>query len=290
MPGPNCVLCHKRIRNGPAPPLTGEYAGHCEKCRRKARRAASSSDSGSNSSSASDCESSGSTELGRESAGSESGSESTWSESGSKSDGSPAARRRPPDFSVSPLEQQRLEKVGGVGGRHNRSREREVASAGLTFSDWASAKGPRVAAAGGGGGGGGGSGATAGAVPSDGDGQTAAAAAASTPAPRAKRFVRHRRHLHGEGDGVNADAQSAKERPFDHMANAVGTGKRLIHMELLLPWMERHLCCRKCSETAAKQNLTTNAEFLEEKFSKSGIDFMPEVAYAAPTRRLQPMH
>jgi hypothetical protein len=70
---------------------------------------------------------------------------------------------------------------------------------------------------------------------------TAAAAAASTPAPRVKRFVRRRRHLHGEGDGVNADAQSAKERPFDHMANAVGTGKRLIQMELLLPWMERHL-------------------------------------------------
>ena len=262
MPGPianvHCVLCHKRIRKGPAPPLTRKYAGLCEKCRSRAKRAASSSDSGSNSSSASDCESSGS-ESDRESAGSESGSESTGSESGSESDGSPAARWRPPKFSISPLEPQRLEKVGGVGERHNPSREKEVASAGLSLSDWASAKGPRVAAAGGGGGGGsgGGSGATAGAVPSDGDGQTAAAAAASTPAPRPKRVVRRRRHLHGEGDGVNADAQSAKERPFDHMANAVGTGKRLIQMELLLPWMERHLCCRKCSETAAKQNLTT---------------------------------
>ena len=165
-----------------------------------------------------------------------------------------------------------------MGGRHNSSTLKREEAAGLTLADWASAKGPRVAAAGGGGGGGGGSGATAGAVPSDGDGQTAAAAAASTPAPRPKRVVRRRRHLHGEGDGVNADAQSAKERPFDHMANAVGTGKRLIQMELLLPWMERHLCCRKCSETAAKQNLTAFAAFLEDKFSKSGINFMSEVA------------
>ena len=201
-----CV-CHKRIRNGVAPPLAGKYAGYCEKCRSKAKRAANSTDSGSDSSSASDCESSGS-ESGRELAGSESGPES---------DGSPAARPRPPDFSISPQEQQHLEKVGGVGGRHNLSREKEQA-AGRSYSDWASAEGPRVAAAGGGGGGGGGggSGATSGAVPSDGDGQTAAAAAASTPAPRVKRYVRPR-HLHGEGDGVDADApppRSPKSPPL----------------------------------------------------------------------------
>ena len=143
MPGPNCVLCHKRIRNGPAPPSTGEYAGHCEKCRRKARRAASSSDSGSNSSSASDCESSGS----------ESGRESSGSESGLEFDGSPAARRCPPKFSVSPQERQQLEKVGAMGGCHNHSTiEREEAAQPLSLSEWASAEGPRVAAAGGGGG------------------------------------------------------------------------------------------------------------------------------------------
>jgi hypothetical protein len=79
-----------------------------------------------------------------------------------------------------------LEKVGGMGGRHNSSTLKREEAAGLNLADWTSAEGPRVAAAGsgsggGGGGGGGGSGATAGAVPSDGDGQTAAAAAASTP-------------------------------------------------------------------------------------------------------------
>jgi hypothetical protein len=97
--------------------------------------------------------------------------------SGSESDGSPAARWRPPKFSISPQERQQLEKVGGMGGRHNPSTIKREEATGLNLADWTSTEGPRVAAAGGGsgsggggGGGGGGSGATAGAVPSDGDG------------------------------------------------------------------------------------------------------------------------
>ena len=112
MPDPKCVLCQRRIRKGRAPPLTGQYAGLCKKCIRQATRARQplgAADSNSES----------------DSAGSESDCESAWSESGSgsESDGSSGARPRPPKFSISPQEQQDLEKVGGTGGRHNPSRE-----------------------------------------------------------------------------------------------------------------------------------------------------------------------
>ena len=35
----NCVVCQRRIRKGRAPPLTGQYAGLCNKCIRQATRA-----------------------------------------------------------------------------------------------------------------------------------------------------------------------------------------------------------------------------------------------------------
>jgi len=245
MPDPKCVLCQRRIRKGRAPPLTGQYAGLCKKCIRQATRARQplgAADSNSES----------------DSAGSESDCESAWSESGSgsESDGSSGARRRPPDFSVSSQEQQRLEKVGGTGGRHNASREREVASTGRSLSDWASAEGPRVAAGGGGG---------------DGSGATKAATA------RPKRAQRLWQAERDDAAGVEADAKRAEAKPFDHLANAVGTGKRLVQMELLLPWMEEHLCCRKCSEGASKRHLMAFANFLQEKHATS-INFVAETA------------
>ena len=52
-------------------------------------------------------------------------------------------------------------------------------------------------------------------------------------------------------------------KPFDHLAHAVGSGKRLIDLALLMRFLDRHFACRKCAETDTHTQLRGFAKWYD---------------------------
>ena len=167
------------------------------------------------------------------------------------------AKRPAAKLSIGSRELNALTRVGGVGGSAAPARLAERTPQGQDHTDWTSQAGPRPepvlsAAA-----------AAAAAQPISGS------AAAAQPTHR-----RARRILVGERPETGpATAAAAARKPFDHLAHAVGSGKRLIDLALLMRFLDRHFACRKCAETDTHTQLGGFAKWLAKNHPDSGIDF-----------------